>query len=206
MFFGPAQQASRFSFIPSWQSALVSLYFAIHIVRSFTLLTSNSLSQTTQVRSLYFSVFAIYSYNMSSHTRQIHSTRYKQFELTMNCVQLLFTSEFITFPRFQRSHGSSRFTGPRFVGENKTDIHLTNWRVNDELQPRRQRETTIAPGLIFITTESSALSAAQLLAPGGPPVDAWKYDVKWLATLEFTLLGPSVPNVLRVPMVRFYFY
>ena len=96
--------------------------------------------------------------------------------------------------------------GPRFVGENKTDIHLTNWRVNDELQPRRQRGTTIAPGLTFITTESSALSAAQLLAPGGPPADAWKYDVKWLATLEFTLLGPSVPNVLRVPMVRFYFY
>jgi len=77
--------------------------------------------------------------------------------------------------------------GPRFVGENKTDIHLTNWRVNDELQPRRQRETTIAPGLTFITTEFSALSAAQLLAPGGPPADAWKYDVKWLATLEFTL-------------------
>lgn len=96
--------------------------------------------------------------------------------------------------------------GSRFIGETKTDIHLTNWRVDHGLQPRRQREMPIMPGYTFITAESSKLSPAQLLAPGGPPDGAWEYDLRLTAMLEFTVMEPSALNVLSAPMVRFYFY
>lgn len=96
--------------------------------------------------------------------------------------------------------------GTRFPGQQTTDIHLTNWREDHFLVPRRQRGTAVAQGLTVVTTETSALHPQQLLQDlqmGHEVQGSWTNSVPLLGNLDFTLLGVSQPNHMNQIVVSF---